>query len=191
LTGCARLREDRAMRAPVLCLALVLLGGVARGEADATVRARRLYQEGVRDYNIGRYAHALESFRAGYVLDQRSGFLVNIGQCERALGMRKEAIRSYRRYLAEEPASPNRAEVEEIIASLERELASSLKQVAPPPRAASVVEPPPPRRRVWPWVALAALVVVAGAAVAVAVVARPVDAAVQPGTFGSTVVRFP
>jgi len=161
--------------------------------ADAAPRARRpeaFHAAGVKRYQLGEYAEALREFREAYRLKPDPSYLFNIGQCQRKLGQRDEAIGTFRSYLGYLPAtSERRSDIEKLVAELERELererererAANLSVVAPPASPPPVIErptsaplavqrastPPAAEPPAWrrPWVLGAAGVVLAGAVV--------------------------
>jgi tetratricopeptide (TPR) repeat protein len=109
------------MRTLVLTAVLTLLAA-APASADDPKRARALYEEGMKYYNVGEYRKALESFKDGYFAKADPAFLFNLAQCYRMLGDTEPAIRQYRAYLGNRPDAPNREEVEHFIVELEAEL---------------------------------------------------------------------
>jgi tetratricopeptide (TPR) repeat protein len=163
----------------LLALALALTAATARADEAPSAstdeqEARAAYRQGVQHYNLGEYRQAAEQFKTAYRLAPKPLLLINIGQCQRQLGERGEAILYFRAYLREEPDSPRRAEVEQIIADLER------APTAPPPQAPQAQAPAlaatqsaPAAKSRWPiWVAVGAALVVVAAVVVGVVVAR-------------------
>lgn len=80
---------------------------------------RELARLASEDFNGGRYEEALKKYQEIYRRGQKPKSLFNIGQCWRSLGKTKEALTSFRLYLAEIPDAPNRKEIEELIVELE------------------------------------------------------------------------
>ncbi len=99
------------------------------------------YQKGRRLQEVGKYADAIDEYQKGYLIGENAEFLYNIAQCHRLLNNAQEALRSYKRFLAKDPGSSQRGEVEKRIAELEKQIDDSKKGVAPPP---PTVAPPPP-----------------------------------------------
>jgi tetratricopeptide (TPR) repeat protein len=170
--------------------ALVALAAPARAE-DKTA-AHKAYLEGTEYYNSGRYAEALESFKRGYESYEGPGFLYNIAQCQRALGHAKEAVESYRSYLGKSSAdAPDRAEVEKLIAELQREIDVPAPTLAPTPAASTAIATPaPPRptrpawKRGWVWGVVGGVVlagIAAGVGVALGTEAHPPKADARVG----------
>lgn len=99
--------------------ALVVVTLTSSAQADVA-KARDLYQRATRAYNLQRFAQALELFQNAYNEKDDPVFLFNIGQCQRQLGQKQEAVLSYRAYLRESPNPPNRDEVQGLITNLEK-----------------------------------------------------------------------
>jgi len=169
-------------------------------ELDATGKARVHFEAGRALYRLGNYAEALREFEAGYQLAPRPQFLVNIGQAYRKLGDLPRAKETFERYLAAVPDSPERPQIENLIAELAAQLAApppppveppAEKATAPPPPEKSaepppekpapapvlIAQPPPPKKRSffarhW-WIVPVAAAVAAGLAVGIYYAARP------------------
>lgn len=112
------------------------------GQPDAErgsgqVEARRRYKVAEEHFRAGRYQEALREYEAGYQASPLAGFLVNIAQCYRRLGDLRKARAHYQKFVVVAPDSPLRAEVEAIIAEIDRLLADLDDSGRPPP-------PPPP-----------------------------------------------
>lgn len=124
----------RAAALLVVALSLVALDGAgSMAEARATDSAasapdRRTaatqFRRGSRLYEAGRYADALEAFRAGYDAAPLAAFFVNIAQCQRKLGRLDDAAQSYQAFLDSRSGSEAlRTEVEEALAEVRASLA--------------------------------------------------------------------
>jgi tetratricopeptide (TPR) repeat protein len=178
-------------RAPALLICLIVGFGSphpAGASPDRRVEeAKHHFELGRSHHELGEYDAAIAEFRKAYLLQPLSLFLFNIAQSYRRAGKRVEALDFYRRFIARDPAAPQCAEVEAMIAELEGELAAGTPQSpstaspAPgPPPAAQAVQPatarpvegvPSPRRgrrRAWPWVLGGSILLAAGAGVAIA-----------------------
>ncbi|HXU82474.1 MAG TPA: hypothetical protein VN914_13825 [Polyangia bacterium] len=147
------------MRAAALACVLVLgLAPVVRADSGDEPRAegRRRFEAGEQYFQHGQYASALVEYEAGYQLTRLPGFLINIAHCHRLSGDKRKARAFYRKYLLVEPASPRKAEVEEIIRKLDEALASegAAEETTPPSKELRT-----PSVRWWLWSALAASVV--------------------------------
>ena len=110
---------------------MVVLG--ARGaRADERVeRAREHYVQGNAYYKLDKYQDALAEYEQAYIAKADPSFLFNIAQCHRLMGKRAEALKFYRRYLVEDPSSPNRAVAEKHIHDLESTPAPAAGSIAP------------------------------------------------------------
>lgn len=174
------------MRWLALVLAL-LLAAPARAEPDPRAEAQRLFRLGQEHFGRGQVEAALGAFREGYAVAPRPEFLLNIAQCYRALGRRKEAIDYLRRFIAAAPGHALRPAAERTLADLEAAeppppppvRVAPAPPAPPPPPVAPPPAPPPPaepeRRwwRHWPW--LAGAVAVGGGVAAVLLVTRGAD----------------
>ena len=115
------------MRLTLVCLALLMAAPPAR--ADKRDVAREEFKTGARYFEIADYPNALEHFKTAYIAFEDPAILFNIAQCERLLNHKAEALRSYRIYLQKRPDSPNRADIEKIIATLQEAISKDQKRV--------------------------------------------------------------
>jgi tetratricopeptide (TPR) repeat protein len=123
----------------------------AHAQGDPKVVARAHFKRAEAAFNLGKFEEALASYQAAYEAKALPGFLFNIAQCHRNLGNHERALFFYRRYLALDPQTPNRAVVEELIAETERRRDAQAPgtSLTPPPAAlaapavAPPAEPPP------------------------------------------------
>lgn len=153
------------------CLAAWLLGGTTSvvaqssgsetpsSQADEAARAH--FQVGRLAYDEARYEDALENFQRAYDLSSRPGLLFNIGQAADRLRRDDLAIDAFERYLVEMPDAPNRATVENRLASLR---GGSATRGGP-----TDTESTPVMKKWWFWTIIGAVVV--GAVVTGVVVA--------------------
>lgn len=107
------------------------MGGASAAEdsqpgSDAKTIALKAYQRGTAHYQQKEYDLAIEQFKAGYEAVPQAVFLYNIAQSHRYAGRPDQALSYYRQFLQLSPDAKNRAEIEERIAALE-------KQVGPTP----------------------------------------------------------
>jgi len=82
--------------------------------------ARAHYKEGQKLYDLGKFSDAAVQFEKGYELHSDPVFLFNLGQCYRQLGNTERALFFYRGFLRNKPDTPNRPQVEQLIADLEK-----------------------------------------------------------------------
>jgi len=110
--------------AAVLVALLVL--GPAAGRAQEYPfedgEARNLFLAGQAAFNNGSYERALDYFEQAYALSQRPGLLYNIAISADRLRRDPRALEAFREYLALEPETERRAEVQARIAFLETHL---------------------------------------------------------------------
>jgi hypothetical protein len=115
-----------------LVLAIALLTGRAR--ADDAQQARDLFTQGNTFFDLGQFDKAIDAWQKGYQLKNDPGFLYNIAQAYRVMEEAQKAIFFYKRYLSNAPKAHNRAEVEQKIDALQKQLAAQeqAKQMPPP-----------------------------------------------------------
>jgi hypothetical protein len=136
----------------VVISALAAGGGSARAE-DAE-KARQLFTQGSKYYDVGQFDRAIEVWQQGYDQKPDPSFLYNIAQAYRQKEDPPKAIFFYKSYLRNSPKVQNRAEVEQKIAALQKQIDSGTKPAATPPGpplppagtnpAPPTVTPPPP-----------------------------------------------
>ena len=100
--------------------------GAAREDAE---KARQLFQQGSKYYDLGQFDKAIEAWQQGYDQKPDPGFLYNIAQAYRQKQDAAKAIFFYKGYLRNSPKAHNRAEVDQKIAALQKQLDAG----APPP----------------------------------------------------------
>ncbi|MGH1346614.1 MAG: tetratricopeptide repeat protein [Nannocystales bacterium] len=99
------------------------------------------YDLGKKAYNAARYEDALEHFQEAATRYASPDFQYNIGLCYERLGKREEAVRAFRTYLRAKPEAKDRANVEDRIFTLKKEIEEAENQ--PPPEVAPEPEPEP------------------------------------------------
>jgi tetratricopeptide (TPR) repeat protein len=186
--------------------ALLLL--LLHGPDDAARRRSAIEHEGrgKKLYEAERFEQALEEFKVGYSTYPLPGFLINIGQTYRQLGLRKKAITLYQQYLDLQPEDDSlRPQVQRMIDELELEERAA-EHVPPPKPKADLApkpppepppvarvetheEPPPPPPKGSPWYGkwwvwtLAGVVVAGGVAAGVAATSSS-SGGISPGSLG-------
>jgi tetratricopeptide (TPR) repeat protein len=154
----------------VILAALVLAPPSSRADPQ---KARASFDRGTALYAVEHWDEAIREFEAGFIEEPLPSFLYNIAQAHKHAGRPAKAVAYYQKYLDLLPNAPDRAQVEQEIAEL-----GAAPPVAPAPAAAAVVPPapapadgppPPIYKRWWLWAAVGAVVVIAGAAVAIGV----------------------
>ncbi len=141
----------------ILAAALLLLGlapGAASAQSEPERTASRLhFLRAEALFKDGNYADALTQYEIGYDRLPLPGFLINIAQCHRMLGDLRKARAHYRKFLLVQPTSNRRAEIEALIADLDKGiLQQEGASQAESARRAPVAAPSP---RPWLWSALA------------------------------------
>ena len=101
-----------------------------RASAASVQRARRHFLSGKRAFEAKRYATALKEFSAGYAIEPRPGFLLNMGHAARRMGELRRARELYLKFIAADPTADERRATLDLIAEIDREL-------GPPAAAAS------------------------------------------------------
>jgi tetratricopeptide (TPR) repeat protein len=108
-----------------MCSFVMLAAALASTRAsaaddDASAKARALYQEGARLYNLGQYEGAVRAFEGAYAISGAKPLLFNIAQAYRLSGAAAcaNALQAYESYLREDAAASNRREVEERIVEM-------------------------------------------------------------------------
>jgi tetratricopeptide (TPR) repeat protein len=171
-----RLRPSlRPVAGALLCVLLAMPG---RAHAQLTPaqkqEVRDHYDKAARAYAVQKFGEAVEEYQKTYEISGDPAMLFNVAQAYRLNGQPQEAVFYYRRYLERSPLAPNRADVEQKIADLEKTLETTRK--AAPETAATTSSPPPtaPPPTTPPAAAAAPL--------------SPNPTAVAPGTTGATPV---
>src|SRR4029078_10754325 len=135
----------RTVTLSVVVAALVALAA-APAQAQDAEKARQLFQQGSKYYDLGQFDKAIEAWQQGYDQKPDPGFLYNIAQAYRQKQDAQRAIFFYKGYLRNSPKAHNRVEVEQKIAALQKHLAErGAAPAAPPPapRPTTPVPPPP------------------------------------------------
>jgi len=139
----------------VLSLSLLATSGRPARAADPAAReAQRLFRIGDEAFKAGKLEAAIAAFQEGYAKSPRPEFLLNLGQCYRALSRRQEAVSYLKRFIAAAPHHPLRAAAERTLAEIDRQDEPS-PSVAPTPSPPAVTvttpapasAPPAPRAR--------------------------------------------
>jgi tetratricopeptide (TPR) repeat protein len=81
--------------------------------ADDRAVAKKLYDDGLRHYNVAEYADAIAAWKQAYLLAKKPILLFNIGQAYRLAGDCKQAVTFYDSYEREEPHPNNQDELDQ------------------------------------------------------------------------------
>jgi len=140
------------MRASILVL-VFMLAFIHGAHADSKARAKALYDQGLKHYNVAEYTEAIQAWKDAYLLSKKPLLLFNIAQAYRLSGDCKQAMTFYDSYQREEPSPKNQDELEQALAlckPTEKEKpVDKPVEPAPPPKPvekkpAPIVAPPPP-----------------------------------------------
>ncbi|HEX4459127.1 MAG TPA: hypothetical protein VIA18_14215 [Polyangia bacterium] len=100
----------------------LLLSLAAPAAAKGKAEAKDAFRRALQNYNLSDFKAALVLFKEAYLDYPDPSFLFNIGQCQRQLDDKQEALLSYKAYLREARNPPNRAEVTALVHNLEQSL---------------------------------------------------------------------
>lgn len=102
------------MKRAALVVMLLASRAFADGSGDdPTEKAKQLYTEGKRYYDVADYAHAIEAWKQAYVLSSAAMLLYNIGQAYRLSGDCASALRFYATYEREAGTEVDKAGLDE------------------------------------------------------------------------------
>jgi Tetratricopeptide repeat len=133
------------LRCSLFALVMLALSADPARAGDDPQRAKELFQQGTTYFDVGQFDKAIESWQEGYKAKPDPGFLYNIAQAYRLSGDAQKAIFFYKGFLRYSPKAPNRADVEQKIATLQKQLGDPDKgKTTPPPPGHTDVVPPPP-----------------------------------------------
>jgi tetratricopeptide (TPR) repeat protein len=113
--------------------AIVLLLLCSAAQPPETARLE--FDRGMRYYDLGEFALALEHFRASYRAQPHPDLLFNMAQCYRNLGNNERAIFFFERYVEHLPSGADAAEVDSLLVELKDR---KLVVYEPPPLTATV-----------------------------------------------------
>jgi tetratricopeptide (TPR) repeat protein len=137
----------------VIVLASLVAAPVRQARAQQEIseqnraEAKQAYEVAQKLYAEGQYSAAVVELRKAYELAPLTPILFNLGMTYAKAGNRPAAKAALTEYLAKMPDAPNRAEAEQVLASLEEPSGDDTENpltAAPRPR---VVTPPPPPRK--------------------------------------------
>jgi hypothetical protein len=150
-TANVRQIRPRTFLSPVLLAQIAIVAVVAfvaaPAQAQDAEKARQLFQQGSKYYDLGQFDKAIEAWQQGYDQKPDPGFLYNIAQAHRQKQDATKAIFFYKGYLRNSPKAHNRAEVEKKIAELQKQLDAGSPPPAntpPPTNTTSNGNTPPP-----------------------------------------------
>jgi hypothetical protein len=140
--------EVRVRASLVVWVVLItsLVVGQTAARAEDAEKARQLFSQGSKFYDVGQFDKAIEAWQQGYDQKPDPSFLFNIAQAYRQKDDPKQAIFFYKSYLRNSPKAANRVDVEQRIAALQRQIDTGVKApptAGPPPPAVTTTPPPP------------------------------------------------
>jgi tetratricopeptide (TPR) repeat protein len=95
--------------------AVLVLAVATTAHADDKKKAKVLYDEGLKRYNLAEYPDAIKAWKEAYLLSKKPLLLFNIGQAYRLSGDCKQAMTFYDSYQREEPSPKNQDELDEAL----------------------------------------------------------------------------
>jgi tetratricopeptide (TPR) repeat protein len=116
----------------VFAVALLSIRAVA-ADGDPVQVARSLYNEGLAEFDLGRFREALDRFERAYRVRSAPALLFNIAQCHRKLGELEEAATTYRSFLARDPNHPEAQRARELLHQIEETIEKNRQTVKAPP----------------------------------------------------------
>lgn len=109
------------------CLPLSLSGG-SIAYADSLSKSKEYFKKGEKFAQEGHYEKAIEAYRKAYELQPSAKLLLlNIAQCYRLANMPEQAKTFYLEYLAADPKSSYREEIEGYLVELDKKLKKKRK----------------------------------------------------------------
>lgn len=142
------------LRPPALApgaLVQVPSGTAATPSAEDEAAGRRHYKRGDELFKQGKFLEAAHEFEAGFAVAPRPLFLLNIGHSYRRAQELRRARVAYEEYLKADPTSSYRADVEDLIKTIDDALGTPTVPPAPitptpssPPPTAPVLPPAAP-----------------------------------------------
>ena len=130
----------------------VIACATSAGAAPPRENAKAIFQDGERNFQLGKFDVAIEAYERAFNLDPQPAFIFNIALAHRRQyeidGKLEHLLRArelYRNYLKLDPDSPNRPGVEKLITELGARIDQARAgRVEPPPAAVASAPPPPP-----------------------------------------------
>jgi tetratricopeptide (TPR) repeat protein len=140
-------------RVLVLCasaVGILATASIAFADDSDTEKARQHYQKAQKAFDLGRWDDSIAEYEAAYSFRADPSFLYNMAQAYRRKGDAKPALDLYKNYLIKVPDSPQRADIEERIRQLQKQVdkeGGTRKQVeglTKPVTDSPPTTPPPP-----------------------------------------------
>jgi len=122
-----------------IVVAVIVASAAGPARAQDAEKARELFQQGSKYYDLGQFDKAIDAWKHGYDQKPDPGFLYNIAQAYRQKQDAAQAIFFYKGYLRNSPKAHNRTEVEQKIAALQKQVDSGT--TTPPPTTTTTTPP--------------------------------------------------
>jgi tetratricopeptide (TPR) repeat protein len=90
-------------------------------------RARKLFQEGVTLYKLGRFAEAVDRYSRAYKIVALPGYLFALGQSHHKLSQYAKAIHFYQMYLRDNPGTPETKSIRGLIEECRQKYTAALR----------------------------------------------------------------
>ena len=103
------------MRSWLLGMCVLLASTTAL--ADDQAKAKQLYDEGLRHYQVAEYTQAIDAWKQAYLISKKPLLLFNIGQAYRLSGDCAQAMTFYDNYTDAEPSPKNQDELDQAVAA--------------------------------------------------------------------------
>jgi len=116
--------------AVVLAIVIVAFAPPTRAQDGVLKDAKQLFKKGLVQYRLGKFELALARFEAALKLANRPNIILNVAQCHRQLGHKKQALFFYQLYLTTwarthpNKESPYKQEIAQHTKQLEAEIAA-------------------------------------------------------------------
>ena len=141
-----------AARVSVAVAVAVIACAIGARAAPPRENAKAIFQDGERNFQLGKFEAAIEAYERAFNLDPQPAFIFNIALAHRRQyeidGKLEHLLRArelYRNYVKLDPDSPNRPGVEKLITELGARIDQARAgRVEPPPAAVASAPPPPP-----------------------------------------------
>ena len=140
------------MRTLLVVIGLALVAAPAL--ADDKAKAKELFDEGMKHFNVAEYPEAIAQWKQGYLLSKKPLFLFNIAQAYRFAGDCVQAMTFYESYAREEQNIKNQDELDAGIAAcknakpVEKQPEQvTTQQQSPPPEKTPPVQAPPTQQQ--------------------------------------------
>lgn len=122
-------------------------GDVAKTDEQKKAEAKTLYDEGLKHYNLAEYDSAIDKFKRAYAISSAVGLLFNIAQSYRLKKDWEQASNFYLTYLRLKPDAPNRVDVEQRIAEMQKMIEDAKAMEKRPPSGTVTPEGAPTQKQ--------------------------------------------